>query len=154
MSRVSERLREAGFTLPPPPQAVGDYVPAVRAGDIIYTAGQLPFLEGELMALGTVPDAVTRESAKKCAAQCALNALAAASTVCEIDDIEHAIKVVGYVASAAGFHEQPSAIDGASEVLLVALGEAGSHAREAVGAAALPLGAPVELSLVLQVRGT
>ena len=151
MSRVSERLREAGFSLPPAPKAVGEYVPAVLAGDVIYTAGQLPMLDGALLAAGTVPDAVTCEIANECAAQCALNALAAASTVCDIDAFARVIKVVGYVASAAGFHEQPSVINGASEVLLIALGEAGRHAREAVGVAALPLGAPVEVSLVLQV---
>lgn len=154
MSRISERLREAGFSLPSAPQAVGEYVPAVLAGNTVYTAGQLPMLNGALLAVGTVPDAVTYEIAKECAAQCVLNALAAASTVCDIDAIERVIKVVGYVASAASFHEQPSVINGASEVLLIALGEAGRHAREAVGVVALPLGAPVEVSLVLQVGAT
>lgn len=133
---------------------MGEYVPAVLAGDTVYTAGQLPMLNGTLLAVGAVPDTVTCEIAKECAAQCALNALAAASTVCDIDAIERAIKVVGYVASAASFHEQPSAINGASEVLLIAFGEAGRHAREAVGVAALPLGAPIEVSLVLQVGAT
>lgn len=149
---VAGRLASAGFELPEPAAAVGSYVPAVRAGDLVFTSGQLPVRGGELLAAGVVPSEVESEYATTCAAQCALNALAAASTVCDLDTVVRVVKLVGYVASAPGFGGQPGVINGASEVVRAAFGEAGTHAREAVGVAALPLGAPVEVSLVLEVR--
>lgn len=149
---VSSRLAAAGLDLPAPGAAVGSYIPAVRSGDLVFTSGQLPFRNGELLATGVVPTAVQPEQAAGCAAQSALNALAAASTVCDLDRVERVVKLVGYVASAPGFGGQPGVINGASEVLRTAFGEAGVHAREAVGVAALPLDAPVEVSIVLQVR--
>lgn len=149
---VEARLTAAGITLPAPAAAVGAYVPAVRAGSLVFTSGQLPMLHGELLASGPVPGEVEPDRAAVCAAQCALNALAAASTVCDLDSVVRVVKLVGYVASDAGFGGQPSVINGASDVMRLAFGDAGAHAREAVGVAALPLGAPVEVSLVLEVR--
>ncbi len=119
---------------------------------MVFTAGQLPMQAGALLAAGHVGDGVTLEQARECARQCCLNALAAAATVCDLDDVVYAIKLTGYVASSPGFTAQPQAIDGASEVLVAAFGDAGMHAREAVGVAELPLGAPVEVSLILAVR--
>jgi enamine deaminase RidA (YjgF/YER057c/UK114 family) len=149
---VAERLLSGGLELPVPAAALGAYVPAMRAGNLVFTSGQLPMLAGELIERGRVDADVSPESAERCARQCALNALAAASTVCDLDEVVRVVKLVGYVASAPGFAGQPGVIDGASGVLATAFGEAGRHAREAVGVAALPLGAPVEVSLVLEVR--
>ena len=153
MSRVGDRLKEAGYVLPPAPAALGSYVPAVRAGTLVFTAGQLPLRDGALLTSGHVGDEVSAETARACAAQCALNALAAASTVCDLDEVTKAVKVTGYVASTAGFTAQPSVVDGASEVVLVAFGDTGRHARAAVGVAELPLGAPVEVEIVLTLAG-
>jgi enamine deaminase RidA (YjgF/YER057c/UK114 family) len=111
----------------------------------------LPLVDGTLLSSGIVGREVSLETAHACARQCALNALAAAASVCDLDSVTRAVKLVGYVASAAGFVQQPAVINGASDVLTAAFGEAGAHAREAVGVAALPLGAPVELSVVLEV---
>jgi enamine deaminase RidA (YjgF/YER057c/UK114 family) len=125
-------------------------VPAVRAGDLVFTSGQLPMLDGALLAVGTVGVDVEADVANGCARQAALNALAAASTVCDLDDIVAVVKLNGYVASPSSFTAQPAVVNGASEVMLAAFGEAGKHARAAVGVAALPLGAPVEIEVVLQ----
>jgi enamine deaminase RidA (YjgF/YER057c/UK114 family) len=133
---------------------VGLYVPAVRSGNLVFTSGQLPLSEGVLAATGRVGSGVSQEQAFECAGVCALNALAAASTVCDLDRVCRVVKLVGYVASAAGFTSQPAVINGASEVLALAFGEeAGAHAREAVGVAELPMGAPVEVSLILEISG-
>lgn len=147
---VTNRLFEAGLTLPAPAVPVGDYVAAVRAGDLVFTSGALPMAEGALIGTGLVGDAVTVEEAQACARVAALNALAAASTVCGLDEVVRVVKLVGYVASADGFTAQPAVINGASAVMTAAFGSAGAHAREAVGVAQLPLGAPVEVSLILQ----
>lgn len=147
---VSERLAAVGLELPAPAAALGAYVPAVRAGDLVFTSGQLPMRDGQLLATGAVGADVDAEMAVRCAEQCGLNALAAASSVCRLDQVTRVVKVVGYVASAAGFTSQPGVVDGASRVMTAAFGDAGRHAREAVGVAALPLGAPVEVSLVLE----
>ena len=146
------RLAAAGFELPAPPTALGAYVPATRAGAFVFTSGQLPMRAGELMAQGLVGSDVDTDVARACAEQCALNALAAASSVCDLADVIRVVRLTGYVASAPGFTAQPGVIDAASAVMLSAFAEAGRHAREAVGVAALPLGAPVELSLVLELR--
>lgn len=150
---IKERLAAEGLTLPGSPAAVGSYVPAVRSGSLVFTSGQIPVRDGALIAAGVVGDAVAEDEARACARQCALNALAAAASVCDLEDVTRVVKVVGYVASVATFNAQPRVIDAASEVLLIAYGDAGRHAREAVGVSALPLGAPVEVSLVLEVRG-
>jgi len=150
MSTVNSRLEALGLVVPAVPAPIGAYVPAVRAGSLVFTSGQLPLLGGELLARGLVGDDVELADALACAQQCALNALAAAASVCDLDDVVAVVKLVGYVASVEGFTAQPAVINGASEVLVTAFGDAGRHAREAVGVAALPMGAPVEVSVVLQ----
>ena len=151
MSAVQTRLAELGFALPPVAAPVAAYVPAVRHGDLIMTSGQLPMVDGALVATGKVGAEVTPEQAKELARICALNALAAvASLVGSLDDIQ-VLKVVGFVASAEGFTGQPGVINGASELLAAVLGDHGVHARSAVGVAELPLGAPVEVELTVAV---
>ena len=150
MATVLSRLDAAGLSLPVAAAPIGAYVPAARAGSLVFTSGQLPLLGGELLACGVVGSDVELADALACARQCALNALAAAASVCDLDEIVAVVKLVGYVASAEGFTAQPAVINGASDVLVAAFGEAGRHAREAVGVAALPMGSPVEVSLVLQ----
>ncbi|MBE0476916.1 MAG: RidA family protein [Coriobacteriia bacterium] len=146
---VAARLEAAGLRLPAPPAPKGSYVPAVLAGGLVFTAGQLPVLDGALLTSGRVGAEVSEGTARTCARQAALNALAAAAVVCSLDEVTAVVKLVGYVASAERFQARPAVVDGASEVLLTAFGERGRHAREAVGVAALPLGAPVEVSLIL-----
>jgi enamine deaminase RidA (YjgF/YER057c/UK114 family) len=148
---VKERLLREGFELAAPPVALGAYLPAARTGQLVFTSGQLPLLEGALLATGRVDEDVPADLARRCAERCALNALAAASSVCDLDRVARVVKVVGYVASSPAFSGQPAVIDGASSVMAIAFGDAGRHAREAVGVASLPLGAPVEISLVLEV---
>jgi enamine deaminase RidA (YjgF/YER057c/UK114 family) len=148
--KVESALRAAGFALPDRPVALGSYVPAVRTGNLVFTSGQLPMAAGALMAVGTVGADIDVETAKACATRCALNALAAASTVCDLDSVTAVVKLTGYVASAPGFTSQPAVVDGASAVMLAAFGEDGRHARAAVGVASLPLGAPVEVEVVLE----
>jgi enamine deaminase RidA (YjgF/YER057c/UK114 family) len=149
--QVSRRLGEAGLVLPEVPAAVGAYVPAVRTGNLVFTSGQLPMVDGQPLALGRLGESVSIEDGRRSAEQCALRALAAAGSVADLDGVVRVVKVVGYVASAIDFDAQPAVIDGASRVLGLAFAEAGAHAREAVGVAALPMGVPVELSLVLEV---
>jgi enamine deaminase RidA (YjgF/YER057c/UK114 family) len=149
---VVRRLAVAGLELPARPKPLGDYVPAVRAGSFVFTSGQLPMREGALLAIGAVGDEVDVHTACECAGQCALNALAAASTVCDLDKVRRVVKVTGYVASAPGFTAQPGVVNGASAVMSAAFGDAGRHARAAVGVASLPLGAPVEIEIVLELR--
>lgn len=150
-ARVRHALAAAGLILPEPPAALGAYVPAVRAGQLVFTAGQLPMLDGALLATGAVGADVDVAAARSCAACAALNALAAASTVCDLDAVTAVVKVTGFVTSATGFTSQPAVLDGASEVMLAAFGDVGRHARAAVGVAALPMGAPVEVEIVLAV---
>ncbi|MBN2247745.1 MAG: RidA family protein [Coriobacteriia bacterium] len=149
---VNERLARAGHVLPAPAAPVGAYVPAARTGNLVFTSGQIPLRGGEVMATGFLGESVSEELARECAIQCVLNALAAASTVCDLEDVVRVVKLTGYVASAPGFTAQPRVIDAASELLVNVFGEEGRHAREAVGVAGLPIGVPVELSLVLEVR--
>ena len=151
MGSVSDRLTAAGHVLPPSPTALGSYVPAVRSGSLVFTSGQLPFRDGVLLCSGVVGADVEPGIARVCAEQAALNALAAATTVVDLDDIVRVVKLTGFVASAPGFTGQPTVVDGASAVLLDAFGEAGRHARAAVGVAALPLGSPVEVEVVFEV---
>lgn len=148
MSDVRSRLSRHGLVIPEPAASIGSYVPAVRAGGFVQTSGQLPMVDGTLMTGGLVGADVAKEAAADCARQAALNALAAASTVCDLDEIAAVVKVTGYVASAEGFTEQPAVINGASDVFALAFGDAGLHAREAVGVARLPLDAPVEVSVL------
>lgn len=152
MNTVADRLASLGLTLPPVPTPAGAYVPAVRDGDLVWTSGQLPLLSGTLPATGLVGGEVTVEVARDLARTCALNALAAVGSVADLGAVSRVVKVVGFVASAPGFTEQPQVVNGASELLGEVFGDAGRHARSAVGVAALPLGAPVEVELVVRLR--
>lgn len=146
----TRRLQELGLELPAIPAPAGSYVPATRAGSLVFTAGQLPFRNGELRHTGKVGEAVTPEDATECARLCALNALAAAAGVAGgLDNVRSVVKVTGFVASAPGFNGQPGVLNGASELLGEVFGEAGLHARSAVGVAELPLDAPVEVEVVV-----
>lgn len=150
----SDRLKELGIELPPVAAPVAAYVPAVQSGDLIYTSGQLPFVNGELPATGKVGADVTPEQGYDLARTAALNAVAAAADVAGgIDNIEQIVKVNGFVASAKDFGGQPGVINGSSEVLGEIFGDAGIHARAAVGVAELPLDAPVEVEIIVRVRG-
>ena len=147
------RLPQLGYALPAVPEPAGAYVPATRAGTLIFTAGQLPFENGELRKTGKVGDTVSAEEAYAAARLCALNALAAAAAEAGgLDRISRIVKVTGFVASAAGFNAQPQVINGASELIGEVFGEAGLHARSAVGVAELPLDAPVEVELVAELK--
>lgn len=147
----SERLTELGITLPEVAKPVAAYVPAVRTGALVYTSGQLPFVAGKLAATGKVGAELGPEEAKRHARTCALNALAAVHALVGVDSVVRVVKVVGFVASADGFTGQPAVVNGASELLGEVFGDAGAHARSAVGVAELPLGAPVEVELVVEV---
>ncbi len=149
---VADQLARLGLTLPPVATPAGAYVPAVLDGGLVWTAGQLPLVDGRLPLTGLVGRDVTVEAAAALARTCALNALAAVASVVDLDDVERVVKVVGFVASADGFHQQPVVVNGASDLLGHVFGEAGRHARSAVGVAALPLGAPVEVELVVRLR--
>jgi enamine deaminase RidA (YjgF/YER057c/UK114 family) len=150
---VSERLAELGLELPPVAAPVAAYVPAVRSGNLVFTSGQLPMVAGQLAATGHVGAEVDEATAAACARTCALNGVAAvAALIGSVDDIVRVVKVVGFVASAPGFTGQPKVVNGASEVLGEIFGDSGVHARSAVGVAELPLGAPVEVELVVEVR--
>jgi len=151
VSRVSDRLAELGLTLPDVVPPVAAYVPAVRNGSLVWTSGQLPMVGGQLTGTGLVGSDVTAEEAKDLARTCALNALAAIASVADLDSVVRVVKVVGFVASADGFYGQPGVVNGASELLGEVFGEAGRHARSAVGVAVLPLNAPVEVEVVVEV---
>jgi enamine deaminase RidA (YjgF/YER057c/UK114 family) len=147
-----ERLADLGLAIPEVVAPVAAYVPAVRTGGYVYTSGQLPLRDGELMRIGKVGSEVSPEEAYECARQCALNALAAVrSEVGDLSAVTRVVKVVGFVASAPGFTAQPQVVNGASELLGQAFGDSGRHARSAVGVAVLPLDAPVEVELVIEV---
>jgi len=148
----SERLAELGIALPAVAAPVAAYVPSVRSGNHVYTSGQLPFVDGKLTLTGKLGAGVSDEDAKAAARTCALNALAAIDALVGIDNVVRVVKVVGFVASAEGFTGQPGVINGASEFLGEVLGDAGIHARSAVGVAELPLGSPVEVELIVEVR--
>jgi enamine deaminase RidA (YjgF/YER057c/UK114 family) len=148
---VAARLKELGLTLPPVVPPVAAYVPAVQTGNLVYTSGQLPMVDGELPAVGKVGAQVTAEQGKELARACALNALAAIDALVGIDSVVRVVKVVGFVASSPDFTGQPGVINGASELLGEVFGDQGRHARSAVGVAALPLDAPVEVELIVEV---
>ncbi len=148
---ASSRLAELGVALPSVAKPLAAYVPAVRTGNLVYTSGQLPLADGDLTHVGKVGANVTPEAAKAAARTCALNALAAIDALVGIDKIARVVKVVGFVASAPGFTGQPGVVNGASEFLGEVFGDAGIHARSAVGVAELPLDAPVEVELIVEV---
>ena len=150
---VKERLAALGLTLPTAAAPVAAYVPAVKTGNLVFTAGQLPVVDGKLVLTGKVGSDVTPEDAKKMAEICALNALAAISLVADIDQIEKIVRVGGFVNGAPGFVAIPAVINGASELLIKLFGDVnGKHARTAVGVAELPLNAPVEVEMVVQLK--
>jgi enamine deaminase RidA (YjgF/YER057c/UK114 family) len=151
MGGWTDKLAELGITLPEVAKPVAAYVPAVRSGSLVHTSGQLPFVDGTLAATGKVGGELAPEEAKRHARTCALNALAAVHALVGIDSVVRIVKVVGFVASAEGFTGQPAVVNGASELLGEVFGDAGAHARSAVGVAELPLGAPVEVELVVEV---
>jgi len=145
------RLDELGIELPEAPAPAGAYIPATRAGNLVFTAGQLPFEAGELNLRGKVGDAIGVDEAREAARLCAINALAAAATQTGgLTGISRIVKVTGFVASAPGFNGQPEVINGASEFLDEVFGDAGLHARSAIGVAELPIDAPVEVELVVE----
>jgi enamine deaminase RidA (YjgF/YER057c/UK114 family) len=153
MSRITDRILELGFELPQVVPPVASYVPAVRSGDLIFTSGQLPMVAGQLLATGKVGAEVDADEAKLLAQRCALNAIAALTTVIDdLDDVEQVVKVVGFVASVPDFTGQPGVINGASELLQAVFGDAGKHARSAVGVPVLPLDSPVEVEIIVRIR--
>lgn len=151
MSDPYAKLAELGLQLPEVSPPLAAYVPALRSGNYVYVSGQLPMVDGKLLATGKVGAEVSPEQAKELAARCALNALAAIESVVKLTKVVRIVKVGGFVASAPGFTGQPGVINGASEFFGEVLGEAGRHARSAVGVSELPLGAPVELDLIAEV---
>jgi len=152
LSGVEQRLAELGLTVPDVVPPVAAYVPAVRSGSYVYTSGQLPMVAGAMAATGKVGADVTPELAKELAATCALNAIAAVKSVIgDLDKVVRVVKVVGFVASVPEFTGQPGVVNGASELLGRAFGDAGVHARSAVGVAALPLDAAVEVEMIVEV---
>ncbi|GAA3025365.1 RidA family protein [Actinokineospora globicatena] len=147
----SARLAELGVELPPVVAPIGSYVPAIRSGSLVYTAGQLPVVDGEVLATGKVGAEVSPEEAQGLAKVAALNALAAVHDLVGLDTVVRVVKVVGYVASAEGFTGQPVVLNGASDFLGEVFGDAGQHVRSAVGVSELPRGVPVEVELVVEV---
>jgi len=152
MSSPLARLAELGLELPPVVAPLAAYVPAVRTGSLVYTSGQVPFRDGKLAATGKVGAEITADDAADLARTCALNALAAVHDLVGLDSVVRVVKVLGFVASAPDFTGQPGVINGASELLGDVFGDAGTHARSAVGVAVLPLDAPVEVELIVEVR--
>ncbi|MEX1078484.1 MAG: RidA family protein [Homoserinimonas sp.] len=154
MSKIEDRLAELGVSLPPVVKPVAAYVPAVITGNLVYTSGQLPLVEGSMAAAGKVGEGeglVSPETAKELARTCALNGLAAAaSAIGSLDRVTRVVKVVGFVASDPSFTGQPAVINGASEFLGEVFGDIGAHARSAVGVASLPLDTAVEVELILE----
>lgn len=152
LSRIETKIQMLGLVLPEIPKPLASYVPAKQSGKLVFTAGQLPLVKGDLVSKGILGQDVLVEEAHKAAQICTLNALAAIKGVIgDLDRINQVVKVVGYVASTSTFTQQPAIINGASELLLEIFGEAGKHARSAVGMAVLPLNASVEVELIVEV---
>lgn len=152
---LQSSLRDLGLELPPVPTPAGSYVPATRAGGLIFTAGQLPLRGGELHRTGKVGASVMLEEAREAARLCALNAVAAAAEEAGgLENLRGVVKVTGFVASTPGFNDQPGVLNGASDLLGQLFGDAGLHARSAVGVAELPLDAPVEVEVVFSLDPT
>jgi enamine deaminase RidA (YjgF/YER057c/UK114 family) len=150
---IEERLRALGIELPAAPRPVASYVPAVAAGSLLFVSGQLPFRDGALLHVGRVPDQVPLEAAQQAARQCLINALAVIrEQVNTFNRVVRVVRLSGFVACSPDFHQHPAVINGASDLLEAAFGDAGKHSRIAVGVASLPLNAPVELDLIVQIR--
>jgi enamine deaminase RidA (YjgF/YER057c/UK114 family) len=151
MSKVEQRLSELGLTLPQVATPAGAYLPAMISGNLVFTAGQIPLVEGKLMATGKLGAEITVEYGAEVAQRCALNALAAVKSVIgDLDRVKQIVKIVGFVSSVPEFTSQPAVINGASEFLQQVFGDAGQHARSAVGVSVLPLDAPVEIELIVE----
>ena len=148
---ASDRLAQLGITLPHAVTPLASYVPAVRTGNLVYTSGQLPMENGKLARSGKVGAEISPDQGNALARVCALNALAAVDALVGIDAVIRVVKVVGFVASAPGFHGQPAVVNGASDLLGEVFGASGAHARSAVGVSELPLNAPVEVELIVEV---
>ena len=147
-----DRLRQLGLALPPAPKPVGAYIPCVRTGDLLFVSGQLPMRDGRLIAAGHVGREVSLEAAQDCARQAALNALAViAGELGGLGKVARIVRLTGHVASAPGFTDQAKVLNAASNLMVEVFGEAGRHSRAALGAAELPLGAPVELELIVEI---
>lgn len=153
MGAITQRIEELGIRLPVAPRPVAAYVPAVRTGNLIFTAGQIPLLNGELIAKGPVPSVVAPDAARAAARQCALNAIAVVADHLggDLDRVRRVVRLGVFVCSDPGFTDQPAIANGASEVMLDIFGEAGRHARAAVGSVSLPLGASVEVEVTVEV---
>jgi enamine deaminase RidA (YjgF/YER057c/UK114 family) len=152
MSQIEQKIIDLGFVLPETAKPLAAYIPAVQSGNLVFTSGQLPMINGSLAETGKVGGSVSPERAKELATVCALNALAAIKTVIgDLDKIKRVVKVVGFVSSVPEFSGQPGVVNGASEFLGEVFGEKGVHARSAVGVAVLPLDAPVEIELIVEV---
>jgi enamine deaminase RidA (YjgF/YER057c/UK114 family) len=152
MSQIEQKIKDLGFVLPETSKPLAAYIPAVQSGNLVFTSGQLPMIDGRLAQTGKVGGSVTPERAKELATVCALNALAAVKTVIgDLDKVKRIVKVVGFVSSVPEFSGQPGVVNGASELLGEVFGEKGIHARSAVGVAVLPLDAPVEIEIIVEV---
>jgi enamine deaminase RidA (YjgF/YER057c/UK114 family) len=150
---IEERLRALGIDLPVAPRPVASYVPAVEAGSLLFVSGQLPFRDGALLHIGRVPDQVPLEAAQEAARQCLINALAVIrEQVSTFNRVVRVVRLSGFVASSPEFYQHPAVINGASDLLEAVFGDAGKHSRIAVGVASLPLNAPVELDLIVQIQ--
>ena len=153
MNAILDRLSELGINLPDPPKPVASYVPAMQSGSLLYVSGQLPFRDGELMTVGPVPSAVSIESAMEGARWCAINGLAVARQALEgdLDRLKRVVRVGAFIQSDDRFDAQPKVANGASDLLVEVLGDAGRHARAAVGVNALPLDTSVEVEFIFEV---
>lgn len=153
MAKIEERLNDLGIIIPDAPKPVASYIPAKKAGNLIFTAGQLPMVNGELISKGLLGQDVGIEEARKAARICTLNALAAIQgLIGDLNQIKQIVRLVGYVASVPIFTEQPAVVNGASELLLDIFGENGKHVRSAVGMVVLPLNASVEIELIIEIK--
>ncbi len=153
MMTIEQKLNSLGLTLPQTPKPVAAYIPAIQVDNMVYTSGQIPVVTGELKFKGKLGREISQEQGYEAAKICAINALSAIKSVIDdLDRIEQIVKVVGFVASTDGFTDQPAVINGASEFLKELFGEKGAHARSAVGMAELPLGAAVELEMIVKVK--
>ncbi|HEY5594878.1 MAG TPA: RidA family protein [Nitrospiria bacterium] len=151
--RVEQRLKELGITLPTAPKPVANYLPAVRAGELLFTSGMLPMKDGTLAYEGKLGKELSVELGQEAARLAALNALAVVKQeLGSLDNVARVVRLTGHVASAPGFVQQPAVLNGASDLLVAIFGEAGRHTRAALGAAELPLGSPIELELIVQIR--
>jgi enamine deaminase RidA (YjgF/YER057c/UK114 family) len=150
---IEEKMKNLGLVLPDPPQPVANYLPAVRVGNLLFTSGVLPMRDGRLAFTGKLGEELTLEQGQEAARLSVLSALAVVKReMGSLDEIIRVVKLTGHVASAPGFTQQPSVLNGASDLLVAVFGDSGRHARVAIGVAELPLGAPVELDLTLHIR--